>query len=98
MKAIFNRYNKVMLLLTCSISCIQINAQQANNNNAVAASIPKGIFIYLGNHIPKQGYYQIEKEIVGERKFTGIGKVTAPQNEQELKKQANTIFIFDREY
>ena len=85
MKVIFNSYNKVMLLLISSVSCIQINAQQASNNNAVAASIPKGIFIYLGNHIPKQGYYQIEKEIVGEKKFTAIGKVTVPQNEQELK-------------
>ena len=64
---------------------MQLKAQQANNNNAVAAALPKGIFVYLGNVIPKQGYYQVEKRIAGENRYAVSGKVTAPQNEQELQ-------------
>ena len=85
MKIILNRYCKRMLLLLCSAACLQLKAQQANNNNAVAAALPKGIFVYLGNVIPKQGYYQVEKRIAGEKRYAVSGKVTAPQNEQELQ-------------
>ena len=49
------------------------------------AAFAKGIFVFLGNVIRKQGYYQVEKRIAGENRYAVSGKVTAPQNEQELQ-------------
>jgi len=50
----------------------------------LAAGAPSGIYIFLDNHIPKEGYFEVFRSPDGKSSFKSIGRVSAPAGENDL--------------
>ncbi len=50
----------------------------------MAAGSQSGIYIFLDNNIPKEGYFEVFRSPAGRNSFSSLGKVTAPADENDL--------------
>jgi hypothetical protein len=87
MKAI-KRYKQELMVSIVSFLVIPIlipsstSAQQ--QSEPVAVATPKGIFIYLGNVIPKQSYYEVELKS-DRNNYTKLATIRVPENQQAME-------------
>lgn len=75
-----------ILSLTCCIFfTTSLRAQKDETNNPVAKEVNGGVWVYLGNRIPKDFSYQIERKKENDRAFEKLGVVKAPTSEKEAQ-------------
>lgn len=75
-------------LLSIIIFCTIINitvAQEQAGSIPVAVPAAQGVWVYLGNSIPRNMHYQIERSKGDSKRFEKLGETTAPTSEQEMK-------------
>lgn len=53
----------------------------------VAKPVTNGILIYLGNRIPKNAHYQIERKKEGAQRYEKLGDVSVPVSEMDMEKR-----------
>ena len=68
-----------LVFLMLSLSSFDGSAQYP-----LAAGAPSGIYIFMDNHIPKDGYFEVFRSPAGKNSFKSIGKISAPASEDEL--------------
>ena len=73
-----------LLLVTPFLKATAQNGSTAGTT-AVATASPKGIWIYLGNTLPKNLSYQIERKQKGTERYRVIGKTTVAASLTEME-------------
>jgi len=77
---------KIIIVSVLSAVTIQLPAQSKKaGSEPVAASAEKGILIYLGNSIPKNFSYTIERKAKNASSYDVIGKTTAAKTFSEVE-------------
>ena len=61
-----------------------------SGDSPIAKPVAHGIWIYLGNRLPKNMEYQIERKKQGSEKYKKIGSTTAPVSESEMEQRQQT--------
>ncbi|HRB30560.1 MAG TPA: hypothetical protein PK872_03515 [Ferruginibacter sp.] len=71
--------------------CILPGAMAQDNGQPgdlpVAKPVSQGVWVYLGNRLPKNMHYQIERKKENTQRYEKIGDVTAPVSEMEIEKR-----------
>lgn len=70
------------------------NIQQSGNTVAVAVPVSQGVWVYLGNTIPKNIKYRIERKKENASSFEKLGETSSPANKQEMQKRQETYQLF----
>lgn len=77
---------KLIILVILSLAYIQLFAQnKKSGTEPVAASAEKGIWIYLGNSIPEDFTYTIERKAKNAGNYDVIGKTTSAKTFSEAE-------------
>lgn len=63
---------------------ISVSFAQSRETVPVAVPVEGGVWIYLGNRVPKNVRYQIERRKENTRAFEKIGEATAPASQAEM--------------
>ncbi len=76
------------LLLSIILLSATINitvAQEQAGLMPVAVPVTQGVWVYLGNNIPRNMHYQIERSSGESKRFEKLSETKAPSSEQEMK-------------
>jgi fibronectin type 3 domain-containing protein len=94
MKALY--YKIILFALFTGYIAIPAASQQRKLNDPVAVGTTKGIWIYLGNYVPKDGYYLIERKRAENGSYESLGRVQQPVTKQEMEKRQQNNNYFDK--
>lgn len=53
----------------------------------VAKPVSQGVWVYLGNYIPKNSHYEVERKKEGSQRYEKLGQAGAPPSENDMKKR-----------
>lgn len=79
------------LLSYCVFSGVLAQGNGQPGDMPVAKPVPQGVWVYLGNQLPKNWHYQIERKKENTERYEKIAEVTAPASVLEMEKRQQSF-------
>lgn len=86
-----NNFKFLIYAFLSLLFSLESTAQSQTKSGAIATQ--KGVFIYTGGNLDKNGYYKIDRKKIKERKYKEVGKTTIVKSISKAKDRAKEASV-----